>query len=238
MTGFTRGFGYAFAGLRARRRPGLKRLVIVPLLVNTLVLGAAGYYGFGQLGRFTEWLAQRLPDWLDWLTWLLWPLAVVGFLAAVWILFTAVANILASPFNGLLSERVAALEGVEVPASGTSLVQDLVAAPVNEIRKLAGFALLALPLVIISLIPVVNAVASFLWLVFGAWVLAVEYMDYPLGNQGMAFRAQKSLLRERRGLALGFGAGVLLMTTVPILNFAAMPAAVTGATLLWRKEIA
>ncbi len=238
MTGFARGFGYAFAGLRMLRRPGLKRFVMVPLLVNTLVFGAAGYYGFGQLGRFTEWLAQRLPDWLDWLTWLLWPLAVVGFLAAVWILFTAVANILASPFNGLLSERVAALEGVEVPASETSLVQDLVAAPVNEIRKLAGFALLALPLVVISLIPVVNAVASFLWLVFGAWVLAVEYMDYPLGNQGMAFRAQKSLLRERRGLALGFGAGVLLMTTVPILNFAAMPAAVTGATLLWRKEIA
>ena len=73
--------------------------------------GGAGYCGFGQLGRFTEWLALRLPDWLDWLTWLLWPLAVVGFLAAVWILFTTVANILASPFDGLFSERVAALEG-------------------------------------------------------------------------------------------------------------------------------
>ena len=47
------------------------------------------------------------------------------------------------------------------------------AAPVNEVRKLAGFGLLALPLVIVSLIPVINAAASLLWLVFGAWVLAV-----------------------------------------------------------------
>jgi CysZ protein len=238
MTGFTRGFGYAFAGLGALRRSGLKRFVMIPLAVNTLVFGAAGYYGFGQLGRFTDWLAARLPDWLDWLTWLLWPLAVLGFLAAVWILFTAVANILASPFNGLLSERVAAMEGFEQASPGGSLARDLLAAPVNEIRKLAGFGLLALPLLVVSLIPVINAAASLLWLVFGAWVLAVEYMDYPLGNQGMDFRAQKSLLRERRGLALGFGAGVLLMTAVPVLNFAAMPAAVTGATLLWLREMA
>lgn len=238
MTGFARGFGYAFAGLRTLRRSGLKRFVMIPLLVNALVFGAAGYYGFGQLGRFTDWLARRLPDWLDWLTWLLWPLAVIGFLAAAWILFTAVANILASPFNGLLSERVAAMEGFEQETPSGSLVQELVAAPVNEVRKLAGFALLAVPLVVVSLIPVVNAAASLLWLVFGAWVLAVEYMDYPLGNQGMGFRAQKALLRERRGLALGFGAGVLLMTSVPILNFAAMPAAVTGATLLWLREFA
>ena len=61
MTGFTRGFGYAFAGLGALRRSGLKRFVMIPLAVNTVVFGAAGYYSFGQLGRFTDWLAAR-PD--------------------------------------------------------------------------------------------------------------------------------------------------------------------------------
>ncbi len=238
MTGFARGFRYAFAGLGMLRRPGLKRFVVIPLLVNTLVFGSAGFLALDQLSRFTGWAAARLPDWLDWLTWLIWPLAILAFLVAVWVLFTVVANILASPFNGLLSERVARLEGHVTDAPPTSLVQDLVAAPLNEVRKLASFALLAIPLLLVSVIPVVNAAASFLWLIFGAWVLAVEYMDYPLGNQGMAFRAQRALLRERRGLALGFGAGVLLMTTVPVLNFAAMPAAVSGATLLWLREFA
>jgi len=238
VTGFARGFGYALGGLGMLRRRGLKRFVVIPLLVNTLVFGTAGFLALDQLSRFTGWLEARLPDWLDWLTWLIWPLAVLAFLVAVWVLFTVVANVLASPFNGLLSEKVAALEGHVAAEPSTSIAQDLLTAPVNEVRKLSSFALLAIPLLIISVIPVVNAAASLLWLLFGAWVLAVEYMDYPLGNQGMGFRAQRALLRERRGLALGFGAGVLLMTTVPVLNFAAMPAAVSGATRLWLREIA
>jgi CysZ protein len=33
--------------------------------------------------------------------------------------------------------------------------------------------------------------------------------------------------------ALGFGGGVTLLMMIPLLNFAAMPAAVVGATRLW-----
>ena len=85
----------------------------------------------------------------------------------------------------------------------------------------------------LSILPVVNVVSPLVWAAYGAWVLAVEYADYPMANAGMRPRAQRALLRDQRRLALGFGSGVLLLTVVPGLNLIAMPTAVIGATLLW-----
>ena len=71
------------------------------------------------------------------------------------------------------------------------------------------------------------------WGLYGAWILAVEYADYPMANAGLRPRAQRARLRDERRLALGFGTGVLVLTLVPGLNLVAMPSAVIGATLLW-----
>ena len=75
-----------------------------------------------------------------------------------------------------------------------------------------------------------------MWLLFSAWMLALEYLDYPLSNHGRLFPHYRGALRQRRWLALGFGGAVLLLTLVPLLNFIVMPAAVAGATALAVKE--
>jgi CysZ protein len=64
-------------------------------------------------------------------------------------------------------------------------------------------------------------------------MLSLEYADYPMGNHNLHFRAERSILRQQRPLALGFGAAVSVMTTIPIVNFLAMPVAVAGATAMW-----
>ena len=43
-------------------------------------------------------------------------------------------------------------------------------------------------------------------------------------------------LAQRRGISLGFGGGVMIMTSIPVVNFFAMPVAVAGATLLWVEQ--
>jgi CysZ protein len=86
---------------------------------------------------------------------------------------------------------------------------------------------------VLFLIPVLYPVAPFLWLAFGAWMLALEYADYPMGNHGLRFPEQRRRLREQRLTSLGFGATALLLTMIPVVNFVAMPAAVAGATALW-----
>jgi len=63
--------------------------------------------------------------------------------------------------------------------------------------------------------------------------LSLEYMDYPMGNHGLDFKAQLKALRRVRLNALSFGGGLTLLMMIPVLNFAAMPAAVAGATAMW-----
>jgi CysZ protein len=89
----------------------------------------------------------------------------------------------------------------------------------------------------VFIIPVVQVAAPFIWVVFGAWMLALEYLEYPMNNHGRLFPEVRQALRQRRGLALGFGAAVLLLTLIPVVNFIAMPVAVAGATKLWVERL-
>ena len=91
----------------------------------------------------------------------------------------------------------------------------------------------ALALLILFFIPGVNLLAPFIWGLFSAWCLALEYTEYPFGNSGISFREQRQHVKNRRMTALGFGGGIMLFMLIPGLNFLAMPAAVTGATALW-----
>jgi len=230
---FARGFRYGVGGLRWLTRPGLRHLVIAPIGVNAVIFLLGFFWLTGRIERAHDVATGWLPDWLDWLAWLLWPLAITAMLIIVWTGFTMIANLLGSPFNGLLSERVVKLRSPDATLSDTSLLSELVNAPLAEINKLLYFAVLAVPALLIVFLPVLNILAPLVWAIYGAWIMAVEYCDYPMSNAGIRLRSQRRLLRRRRGLALGFGAGVMTMTLIPGLNLVAMPAAVIGATLLW-----
>jgi CysZ protein len=234
---YVTGFRYGVSGLRWLLRPGIRGYVLIPITVNAVVFAAGLAWLSGYLGELQARLTGWLPDWLDWLAWLLWPLAILAALVLIWTGFTVIANLIGSPFNGLLSERVLGLHDPQgaPPASGGWT--DLLRAPVDEARKLLYFLLLALVPLLLSVIPAVNVISPIAWGVYGAWILAVEYADYPMANAGLRPRAQRALLREKRRLALGFGSGVLLLTVVPGLNLVAMPTAVIGATLLWSDRL-
>ena len=63
----------------------------------------------------------------------------------------------------------------------------------REFQKWLWYIPRALMLLLISLIPVVNLMAPFLWLAFGAWVMVIEYRDYLNDNHGHPL----SLTREQ-----------------------------------------
>lgn len=234
------GAAYFGRGLALIARPGLRRYVVFPLLVNVAGLIALIYYGAQQLQRLIEAMVAWLPSWLDWLSWLLWPLfAVAAVLIVVWG-FSLLANLVAAPFNGLLAEAVERrVTGAEPAGAGGGwrrLPRELASALYGELRKLGYFAVRALPMLLLFVIPGVNAAAPLLWLVFGAWMLALEYMDFPMGNHGLAFPRQRRLMAGRRLLGVGFGASVMLALAVPLLQFVVIPAAVAGATLMWVEQ--
>ena len=106
----------------------------------------------------------------------------------------------------------------------------------SELRKQGYLVLRAIPVLILLLIPGINVIATVLWLLLGFWFLALEYADYPMGNHGLSFKRQRALLAGKKVNTLGFGAGVSLLMFIPILNLAAMPIAVAGATILWVEQ--
>lgn len=240
MRDFLKGFDYLMEGLRLIRQPGLRRYVAVPLLVNTLLFSVLIFAAISGFEWLLDYLLGFLPEWLHWLQYLLWPLFALSTLLILSYSFTLIANLIAAPFNGVLAEAVEKhLTGQPLEQTGDwrALLKDIGPSLRSELYKLGYFALRALPLLLLFVIPGINLMAPLLWTLFSAWMLAVEYADYPLGNHGLKFRDQRPRLQNRRLLTLGFGLGVLGLMLIPIVNFLAMPAAVAGATALWVREL-
>ena len=237
MQDLIKGLKYTFSGFDLIIKPGIRLYVLVPLLINAILFAAVISYGVHALNEF---ISSFLTGWWEWLRWLLWPLFVIISLTVVFFCFSIVANLLASPFNGFLAEAVEAqISGIKTQDRGglAQLPAEIKRAVKSEFTKIIYFLVRAVPLILLFFIPFVNFAAPFLWILFGAWMLALEYLDFPTGNHGIIFPELRNMMKTRHRLAFGFGLGVMLLTMVPVINFIAIPVAVCGATRLWIEQI-
>lgn len=230
------GIHYFSQGWKLIRLPGIRRFVIVPLAINVLLMGGAFIWLFWQLGQWLPALMTKVPDWLQWLSYLLWPLTVISIVLVFSYFFSTIANWIAAPFCGLLAEQLEArLTGKPLPDSGwAGLVKDLPRIMKREWQKLAYYLPRAMVLLILYFVPGFGqTVAPVLWFLFSAWMLSIQYCDYPFDNHKVSFQQMRMALRQNKTDNMQFGALVSLFTMVPILNLAIMPVAVCGATAMW-----
>ena len=234
MFSFIKGFFDCFSGFGLLLKPGVKRYVLIPFVISIGLFSAAIKLLNDQMDI---WMEQLLPGWLDWLEWLIYPLFYLVILLAVFYSFTVVANLVSAPFNSLLSARIEAMLTGKKPVDiNSDRFMKLIARTLkSEIQKIFYAIKWFIPLIIITIIPGLNIVAPFLWIVFAAWFFALEYNDYPLANRGQFFDDIKAYNRKNRMRSLGLGSAVFILTSIPILNFFAMPVAVAGATRLITK---
>ncbi len=238
---FFRGLGYLGEGFGLIRQPGLRMFVIVPLILNLLLFVALIWLlaeGFTVLiAAIMAWL----PDWawlqaIDWLFWVLYGVVILLMFAYG---FVIMANLIGSPFYGFLSEQTEKyLTGQEVSDDGgwAQIFRDIPRSLVREVHKIVYYLPRALLLFVIGLIPVVNLFAALFWFAFNAWMMSLQYVDYPADNHRVSFDALRRRLAARRLSALGFGLPVALLAMVPVLNLFVVPAAVCGATAFWVRE--
>jgi CysZ protein len=214
--------------------------VIVPLAVNILIFGSLISWGLSNfIGWIDSWI-DWLPEWLSFLEWILWPLIGIAVALVTGYLFTAVALIIASPFNALLAEKAEELITGQPVQGLEGLGPALLSVPrgiFRELAKLLYYVPMALMVLIISLIPAVNAVAPLLWLMLGAWMMSLQFVDYPMDNHQRSFKDVRVAVADRRLSSLGFGGMVAAFASVPIVNFFVVPAAVVGATILYLEEL-
>ncbi|WP_261842869.1 sulfate transporter CysZ [Aliamphritea ceti] len=238
-----RGAGYFIRGVSMLPEKGIRQFVLVPLLINIFLFAGAIWLLFDQMSVWIDYLlSTMLPDWawLDFLRYLLWPLVAGSVLVIVYFSFSVVANIIAAPFNGILSEKVEQrLRGVVVTDTGWAAIIAMVPQAVGrEISKLMYYLPRFLLLLVIAMIPVVGLVAPILWFLFGCWMMAIQYCDYPMDNNKVSFTDMRVALKQKRFTSLGFGGLVSLGMMIPLVNLLIMPAAVIGATIYWVEEYA
>jgi CysZ protein len=233
------GAGYMLQGFRVIRRREVLPYVIIPVGINVAVFAALTWYAMGALEPLVEWI---VPDRYAWLAWLVWPLTGLAVLVFLFYLCTLLANVIAAPFNGPLAAAVEQhLTGSRPDVGGGgglfAAVRGTGAALRAEGRKLVYYLVRAIPLLVLAWVPVVNLAVPVLWLALNAWMLALEYADYPMGNHEIEFAEQRARLGAKPLVAFGFGAAALVLTLIPVVNFIAVPTAVAGATALWVKEL-
>lgn len=207
--------------------------MLIPLFVNTALFAALIVYGAREFGALIDSL---LPPSFQWLEWLLWPLFALTLVLVAFYAFGLIANLIAAPFNSLLAAAVEQNLTGKRPDDGGTGLRAVFTGFGHEIKKFLFLIGCALPLLILFIIPGLNLLAPFAWFLFSAWLLALEYSDYPLGNRGLYFPEIRTRVRQHPLLALSFGASVLVCTMIPFLNFLVMPAAVAGATVWWTEE--
>ncbi|MEA1065620.1 sulfate transporter CysZ [Erwinia sp. HR93] len=230
------GLHYFSRGWALIKEPGIRRFVILPLLVNILLLGGAFWWLFTRLSAWIPALMAYVPGWLQWLNYLLWPLAVISVLLIFGYFFSTLANWIAAPFNGLLAEQLEArLVGSVPPETGVlELIKDIPRIMKREWQKFIWYLPRALGLLILYFIPGIGqTIAPVLWFLFSAWMLAIQYCDYPFDNHKVPFAEMRVALHQRKYTHLQFGVLVNLFTLIPVINLVIMPVAVCGATALW-----
>jgi len=229
---------YFFNGFKLMWLPGIKRFVIIPLLLNTLLFIGLFLVAQHFVAEVNQWLLHLLPNWLKWLKTIVWLLFFVSFFLAVIYTYVTVANLISAPFNSLLAEKVIFhLTGKTTDnATLTSAIKDIPRICGRQLAIIGYYLPRAIGIGILFFIPIIQVAAAPLWFIFNAWFMALQYIDYPTDIQRTPISKVRTELKKKRWLNLNFGFYVLIASMIPILNLFVMPAAVAGATELWLKE--
>lgn len=241
-------FDYLQRAARLARDKSILPWVLVPMLFNLLLFGTLYYLAGSSLSAWiSSWGALSFTGFWAFLE------PVVDFLigAAVlllWILllalfasvFTIAVQLVAAPFMGLLAERV------DQRLCATTLPDESISAMIfrtlkREVRKtwdwLWRSLLVLLVVLVVSLIPGINILASAIWFLWSGWLLGIQYIDYGADNRQVSFADMKRRLQQQRWLVLGFGCCVLALTMIPLVNLVIMPVAVIAGVLIWVEQL-
>lgn len=216
---------------------GLRRYVFLPLLANLVIYALLFTFVINRFSGWVDYWMASIPGWLVWLEWLIWPIVVLSLLVVLAFTFTVVANLIAAPFYGFLAENVEQrLSGQTESIDERSLWQQGIDSLKRELQKLGWMAPRVLLLVLIGFVPGINIFAPLCWALFSVWSTAIQYLDYPMDNNGVSFTDMRRRLSLRWWPTLTFGGVVSVLLWIPLVNLLIMPAAVAAGVMMWRRH--
>ena len=242
VVNFSRGFFSPFRSFRLlRNNPRLILYILVPFLINTLVFSGAVYLG---LDFFGSTVVEYIPQGESWywsvLYWFLWVVAVLLTAVLVFFSFTVVGNLLASPFNDLLSERTEeVLSGAinDEPFSLRRFWADAFQTILLEAKKMWVFVMVMVLILPLNLLPGIgNGLYTVLAVSLTLFFLCFEYLSFVMVRKRQFFREQKNFIFARKFIMMGFSCGVMAILAIPFFQLFCIPLAVIAATRIWCEE--
>ncbi len=238
--------GRALSVLRSHSE--LWRWCWLPLALNVLAFVLAAWMFLAYLDVLSGFVREAiaLADPARWYEWL-WvgPLRLLGWLVkwimlivfglAVYVLFTLVGGLLASPFLDVLSERIEGLvtgSGEAGPGGFQAVLRSAGRALREEAKRMGFFLGVQLLFLALALLPGLQPLVVVANLVFAALFVSLDYTGYVLDRRGIRFRQRRSWIWQHRRAMFGFGTTALGTFLIPGLNFLCLPWLVTAGTLL------
>ncbi len=231
------GFFYPFRAIKIILSDWrIARLAILPFVINLILF--ALFFSFFNIYLY-DWITQTVfsGDDLAWYWDTLYLLAgILLFIVSIGIVFfgfVIIGLVVAAPFNDFLSSAVEKKLTGKVRETKMSIVEMGFFVLKNESRKMAIILVIQLLLMALNLVPGFGQ-AAFLVLMplFMACVMAFEFTGYTLDRRGFTFAEKRKYIFSSPGLFLGFGLAVASTLLLPIINFALLPLAVVGGTML------
>jgi len=212
----------------------LRRCAIIPWIVNFFVFFGA-IISFGVLDT---WLMTRLNEalgtgwWVAVTAWLIGIILFLAFGAGLVISFTYIVNLLTGVFAEQLSYQTEFLvTGIKIPSPEGEFMKIWIRSIVESLKGMAFFLAIWVSLLFLNFIPVIGTgcflVASMLW---GTLALAFEFTAPAVERRGYRFGEKYQLIRRHPLESVGLGAGILILTMIPVINLFFIPSAIVAGT--------
>lgn len=216
--------------------------ILVPILVN-IVVGILVYAGMLFAGfQAIDNLLAGTPEWATLLAVVLRVVLVVALFMTTGFVLLRFGVVLGAPWYGQLSER---LEHIFVEekikphkTTAATILRDIWEALSFELKKLLLLVVLAVPLLLLNLLPVLGSLLSSIgWIALGATIVSLDFLDPALARRRLSFRQKLATIRRSMPASIGFSLVCLALISVPFLNLLAIPLCVTAGTLFFCDRI-
>ncbi|MDJ0557136.1 MAG: EI24 domain-containing protein [Microcoleaceae cyanobacterium MO_207.B10] len=234
------------------KNPRLIGYVIVPILIN-IVVGILLYVGllmpginlvkniFANLSLRFDAFVANLPSWLSFLSYLDnalgWVVQIILFavlLLIIGFLLMQFGVILGSPFYGQVSEQLEKIRTGTLPEAPPSLFgffRDIWRAILFELKKIALFLGIGLPMLLLNFLPGGSLVATIGGVTLTTSIVCLDFFDGPLERRKLKFREKLKVVRQSLPASASFGLICQALISIPIVNFVGIPICVAAGTL-------
>lgn len=223
------------------RDPKLMLIGIIPGLITWaifIVLFTGMWFWLDDLAR---WVAAQITE-DDVLSGLIAAAIAFAFVAGALLLlvyaFVSITSVVGQPFFERLSHSVDNRLGPVPDGPGWPWWRNAWRGIGEGLRLFLLQMPLSIGIFFIGLIPVVGTITSWtLGALIGGWFVALELTSIPFERRGLVLRDRRRALGQRRARTLGFGTMAFIMSIVPPLAAATMPAGVAAGTILARHSL-